>query len=220
MRLGRARGIVCIVTDRRRLQPAGTPDAQLRAIVAQAVAAASAGADLFQVRERDLPGRRLHALVRDVVAATSGSGIGVVVNDRVDVALAAGAHGVQLPSAGLSVAAARAVAPAQWLIGQSIHGSEPADRGADWAIFGTVFASLSKGADHQWGGVDALAAASRRSAAPVLAIGGITDATVAQVAAVSHGIAAIGWLATTDARRLAEAVRVVRMAFDTITPVI
>lgn len=220
MPLARARGLVCVVTDRRRLYAEGTLEAQLAAVVAQAVAAAGADADLFQIRERDLADLRLHALVRDVLAATRGSQMRIIVNDRIDVALAAGAHGVQLPSAGLGVKDARTLAPAGWLVGRSIHGSDVADAPLDWVIFGTVFPSQSKGGDRACAGLDALANACRRSPVPVLAIGGVTAGTVTQVAAASSGIAAIGWFATTDARRLAEAVQTARRAFDTITPVI
>ena len=219
MPLSRTRGIVCVVTDRRRLLPDATTEAQLDAVVTQAAAAASAGVDLFQVRERELTDRRLHALVGDVVEAAGGD-MRVLVNDRLDVALAAGAHGVHLPAAGLAPARVRAFVPPGWLVGQSIHGSERPDAEADFAIFGTVFPTLSKPPDHDWAGIDALRSAARRSTMPVLAIGGITDANVRQVAEVSSGIAAIGWLATTDVRRLAAAVRTVREAFDTITPVI
>ncbi len=220
MRLARARGIVCVVTDRTRLLSEGPLDAQLRAIVAQAAAAASAGVDLFQIRERDLTDGRLYALVQDVVATIAGSATRVIVNDRVDVALAAGAHGVQLPALGLPSLEVRSLVPASWLVGQSIHGADTPEGDVDYAVFGTVYPTASKGTGHQWAGLDALAAASRRSAAPVLAIGGINDETVTTVANVSAGIAAIGWMATTDARRMARAVRVVREAFDTITPVI
>jgi thiamine-phosphate pyrophosphorylase len=220
MRLARARGIVCLVTDRTRLLPDGTVEAQLGAVVAQAAAAAAAGVDLFQVRERDLTDRRLHALVREVVTAVAGSEMRVMVNDRLDVAVSAGAHGVHVPSSGLAVPAIRDRVPEGWIIGQSIHGSDVPDAAADFAIFGTVFPTGSKPAGHRWAGVDALASASRRSPVPVLAIGGITEGTLGHVAQVSSGIAAIGWLATTDAHRLAETVAAVRTAFDTITPVI
>ncbi len=220
MPLVRARGIVCVVSDRRRLRPAADDATQLRAIVEQAWCASAAGVDLFQVRERDLSDRRLYALVIEVLAAVAGSATRVIVNDRLDIALAAGAHGVQLPSSGLPVVAVRANVPGEFLIGRSIHGSEQPGPGIDFAIFGTVFPSASKPSGHASAGVEALAAASRRSGAPVLAIGGITADTVREVAAAASGVAAIGWLATTDSRRLAEAVAQVRAAFDTITPVI
>jgi len=142
------------------------------------------------------------------------------VNDRLDVALATGAHGVHLPASGLLPSIARSIAPRRFSIGQSIHGDDEADAAADFALFGTVFPSLSKGPGQTCAGVDALAAASRRAPVPVLAIGGVTEATIAEVAAVSSGVAAIGWFATSDVRHLSQAVRCVRAAFDTITPLI
>jgi thiamine-phosphate pyrophosphorylase len=216
----RSRGIVCVITDRHRLLPDGTPEAQQQALVEQAVAAAAAGADVLQIRERDLTGRALYGLVRQVLVAVSDSVIQVLVNDRLDVALAAGAHGVHVPGSGLSPGAVRSIAPPRFCIGQSIHGEDQPDPAADVAIFGTVFPTRSKEAGHTWAGLEGLASAARRARVPVLAIGGISGATVADVAPLASGVAAIGWFATRDPQRMSEAVRCARAAFDTIPPVI
>jgi len=87
----------CLVTDRRRLCPDADSFAAARAcLVEQARRAAAAGVDLIQIRERDLESAALAALVAEVVAVTRESSTRVVVNDRIDVALAAGADGVHL----------------------------------------------------------------------------------------------------------------------------
>lgn len=213
MALARTRGIVGVVSDRRRLLPDRSPDAQARCLIEHAAAAAQAGADFFQVRERDLTARALVDLVGEILNTVAGSAMKVLVNDRLDAAIAAGAHGVHLPSAGLPPSDVRTMVPAVFLVGQSIHQADPVDASADFAIFGTVFPTASKGSDHLAAGVEALAAAARRTALPVLAIGGITAATVDHVARVCAGVAAIGWFNTTDARLLFEAVRRARAAF-------
>jgi thiamine-phosphate diphosphorylase len=218
--LSRSRGIIAVVSDRRRLLPHRPSAEQARAVVEQARAAAAAGVDLFHIRERDLPAADLSRLAREVLAAISGTPTRVLVNDRLDVALATAAHGVHLPAAGLAPSDARRLAPAGFLVGRSIHGAELAGNGADFAIFGTVFPSLSKAPDHLASGVESLSSVSRASHVPVLAIGGIMNATVESVAPFCHGVAAIGWFATTDAEELFESVRHARRAFDTIAPLI
>jgi thiamine-phosphate pyrophosphorylase len=189
-------------------------------VIAQAQAAGRAGADFFQVRERDLPIRELAQLTLLAVEAVSGSRTRVIVNDRLDVALAAGAHGVHLPGQGFSPSDIRGMIPANFLVGKSIHGGEVAGAGADFAIFGTVFPSASKGPDHVAAGLDALKNAARAHAVPVLAIGGITDRNISVVAPFCGGIAAIGWFATTDAGRISESVRRARSTFESTRPVI
>lgn len=98
-----AAGRAHCVTDRRRYQ------LSLDQLIDRIVSATAAGADVVQIRERDLPDAQLAALVRKVVAALASSGARVLVNDRVDVAIAAGAAGVHLPEHGLDVEDARAL---------------------------------------------------------------------------------------------------------------
>jgi thiamine-phosphate diphosphorylase len=151
-------------------------------------------ADLVQVREPALCTLELLQLVNAVVSATRGTSIRVVVNDRVDVALIAGADGVHLPAAGAPVADVRAMVPPGFLIGRSAHGDDEIDRaeGADYLIFGTVFATASKPGEPGQG-LEALRRAAQRFHGPVLAIGGVTPANAAEVlAAGAAGYAAIG----------------------------
>ena len=193
MSLPSARPLFCLVTDRRRLLPGNERRACDR-LVDQVRAAADAGVHIVQVRERDLPARALAELVARCLAATAGSGTRVVVNDRLDVAIAAGASGVHLREDSIGAGRARALGPAEFLVGRSIHQPEDADEtGADYLVFGTVFATVSKPQGARVAGVEGLAAAARRTALPVLAIGGVTLERVPLVSrAGAAGIAAIG----------------------------
>lgn len=222
-RLPRRRGLLCVVTARHRLCPGGTLDDQCRALQRQARVAADAGVDLFQVRERDLPDQRLLALVRTLKQETAGTAMQVLVNDRVDVALGAGLDGVHLPADGLSIEDARGLL-GEAVVGKSTHAAEEAAAasaaGADYVLLGTVFPSASKPAAHRVIGVEELARAARAASVPVLAIGGVTAATVHEVARVAAGVAAIGWFATLDERAMRQAARAARAAFDSTEPLI
>jgi thiamine-phosphate diphosphorylase len=136
-------------------------------------------------------------LVNLVVAETRAAKIRVVVNDRTDVALAAGADGVHLRSDGPPVAAVRAITPRGFLVGRSAHDDEEIDRaaGADYLIFGTVFATPSKpGVKGQ--GLDALRRAVERFHGPVLAIGGVNPSNLAEV--MSTGAAGYAGISAFD----------------------
>jgi thiamine-phosphate diphosphorylase len=160
-------------------------------------AAARAGIELVQVRESRLDDRTLLDLVGRGVTVTTGSRCRVVVNERVDVALAAGACGVHLRGSSFSASRVRAMVPAGFIVGRSVHTlaearAADAEGGCDYLIFGTVFASRSKPADHPIAGVDALAAVCRGVRLPVLAIGGVTPQNAEEVArAGAAGVAAI-----------------------------
>jgi thiamine-phosphate diphosphorylase len=185
--------LVCAVTDRSRLAGSETG---LEGLVARLAQAAAAGVDLLQIREPDLAGGDLVALVQRVLAAVADTPARVVVNDRMDVALAAGAHGVHLRGDSIDTAAARRLAPAGFLVGRSVHAAEEAERaaesGADYVILGTVFESVSK-PGRQGAGLALLEEAVTRCSAPVIAIGGMTAARAAEVAATgAAGMAAIG----------------------------
>lgn len=187
------RPLLCLVTSRQRL----TPDART---VRSEVAAldrwldeAMGRVDLIQIRERDLDTRVLVPLVRRV-SARAGSTT-VVVNDRADVALAAGAGGLHARAAGPPLVRVRPLGPAGWTLGRSVHSVAEvlADPAADYLIFGTVFPSASKGPGVPGQGLGALTAAVRASSVPVLAIGGIDPLRAGQcLAAGAAGVAAIG----------------------------
>jgi thiamine-phosphate diphosphorylase len=192
---GLARPTLCLVTDRRRLtQQARTTRDELAALEAALDEAAAAGIDVIQVRERDLEAADLTAFVARVVRRMRGTATRVVVNERADVARAAGADGVHLRSDGPPVDRIRAWGPSAWCVGRSIHVAAEAERhqSADYLLFGTTFASTSKPDGAPVAGLAALGEAVRVSAAPIWAIGGVTPETApACIDAGAKGVAAI-----------------------------
>ena len=188
---------ICIVT-RVRGTAAG---AERAALLDHLAAGAKAGATMIQVRERQLDDRSLLEFLEQLIEVARPAGTAVMVNDRADVALAAGADGVHLRSDSFSAEEARRVTPGGFLIGRSVHSEEEAARavasgGCDYLIFGTVFRSSSKPDDHPVAGLEALRAVCRQVNIPVLAIGGITTDRVAAVAAAGGaGVAAISLFA-------------------------
>lgn len=190
--------ILHLVTDRRRLAPVSDVPSWGACLLAQVRYAVSAGIDVIQVRERDLDGRELARLVREIVAATRGSRTRVVVNERVDVALATGADGVHLRGDSLATPHVRVSAPPGFLIGRSVHSDgEAAGAGpVDYLIAGTVWTTPSKPEGHAVIGPEGLARIVQASRVPVLAIGGVDPGRVAALAgAGAVGLAAIGtWM--------------------------
>lgn len=179
------RFLLTLVTDRRRL---GGPAASLAAATA-----ARAGLDFIQVREKDLGDRPLRALAASFVAAASGTATRVLVNGRPDIAVAAGAAGIQLPEEGLPLRDVRRAFPSL-TIGASCHSVEAVRRaagdGADFVLLGPVFATPGK--EERALGLAVLAEAAAAVAVPVHAIGGVTPDRVAALrAAGARGGAAI-----------------------------
>lgn len=190
--------MVMLVTDRsrlaERLELAAQSPAALDALMSLIGEAARSGVDVIQVRERDLPDRTLADLVRRAVVASAGTKARVVVNDRLDVALACGAGGVHLPERGLPPERARGLLPEGSLVGASAHdpSAMPPEGSVDYVVFGTVFPTRSKPAGHWVSGVSGLRAAVAAASVPVLAIGGITVERLAEIAAVgAGGVAAV-----------------------------
>jgi len=188
--------MICLVTDRRRLAGAAAdPGAAFACVAAQARYAVEAGIDLIQVREPDLEAGLLARLVTELLAVTVDSSTRVVVNDRLDVALATGAAGVHLRADSIPVRDARRLAPAGFLVGRSVHSAAEAAAAADadYLIAGTVFPSASKPADAPLLGLEGLRAIVGAVNRPVLAIGGMAgDRMSAAAAAGAVGFAAIG----------------------------
>ena len=200
--------VICLVTP-------GSDDTL--ATLARIRAAVLAGVNLIQIREPRLTARDLVEFTRRACDAGQTSAR-VVVNDRVDVAIAAGAAGVHLRGNSFGAARVRGVTRG-FVIGRSVHSVEEAvavERagGCDYLIFGTVFESANKPAGHTVTGLPALRDVCSRIALPVLAIGGMTRERIADVrAAGAAGIAAIGLFE--DCRSLSETMDSIRRSFDT-----
>lgn len=183
--------MLCFVTDRRRLGASWE-----RELVRRVRKAAEAGVHLVQVREPGLDTRPLAQLVAACLEAVAGTRARVLVNDRLDVALATGAHGLHLRADSYPASRVRQAIPVPFLIGRSVHSVEEAgaatdDGGTNYLIFGTVFETSSK--PHQRAaGLDRLAAVASATYLPVLAIGGMTHARIGEVtAAGASGVAGI-----------------------------
>ncbi len=215
--------IFCLVTDWRRLAADWGASCGFDAVVRQVGWAAASGVDLVQIREPDLSAAQLEALVARCVDAARGTATRVVVNDRADVAIGAGADGVHLPAMAPAAAAVRTIAPSSFLIGRSVHSVEEAltveaAGGLDYVILGTVFRTPSKPGLDQPLGVGEVARAAAACRLPVLAIGGVSAATIPAVARTgAAGIAAIGLFAGPDVGEDAWHQRVLeaRHLFDT-----
>jgi thiamine-phosphate pyrophosphorylase len=192
--------MLCYVTDRHSL-PVAAGASRTAALVDRIRATAAAGVDWIQLREKDLDARPLFDLAaRSMAAAREAGGASVLINDRLDVAWAAGAAGVHLGEASLPpgevVHARQRRGPRGFLVGVSCHSREAAQAaeraGADYIFFGPVFATPSKPAFGPPQGLAALAAVSGAVRIPVLAIGGIAAENAAScLEAGAAGIAGI-----------------------------
>jgi thiamine-phosphate pyrophosphorylase len=192
---------VCYVTDRTAL---AADDPQENLLNAVRIATA-AGVDWVQVREKDLQARELLALTRAVMAAAEAGARSpaarVIVNDRLDVALAAGAAGVHLGSESVPAVDAAAWcrggnAPAEFLIGVSCHSLAEAQQaegaGASYVFFGPVFETPAKARFGAPQGIAKLAGVCQAIRIPVIAIGGVNaENAVDCVRAGASGFAAI-----------------------------
>jgi thiamine-phosphate pyrophosphorylase len=161
---------LCYITDRNALGPR-----PLLPIIREAV---QAGIDLIQIREKDLPTRALLQLVESVVATAKGSQTRIVVNDRLDVALAAGADGVHLGTQSIPAQALRKRVPKGFLVGVSCHSREDVlmaeTAGADYVLLGPLFETPSKIAYGPPLGLDILREAASVTRSAILALGGIS----------------------------------------------
>jgi thiamine-phosphate diphosphorylase len=177
--------IVCLITNRAAITPCeeGFAGAKTR-LVRLAQDAVRAGIDIIQVREPDLETSALVDLVAALLDIARGTTTKVVVNDRLDVALAYRASGVHLKAASISPAAARSIAPDGFLVGRSIHSRAEAIEHAphvDYLIAGTVFPTASKPTANPLLGRDGLREIVGAVNVPVLAIGGVTLDRLAEI---------------------------------------
>jgi thiamine-phosphate pyrophosphorylase len=193
-RLPEKRPLLYYITDRKALH-----GRDLLPVVERAVAA---GIDLIQMRERDLSTRDLLALAEAAVECARGTETRILVNDRLDVALAARGAGVHLPTHGLPVAEVRKHYP-KLLIGASTHDLDELRRagegGADFVVFGPVYETPSKKKYGAPVGLEALREAAQVAGVPVLALGGLTRENAGEcLAAGAAGLAAITLFQTAE----------------------
>lgn len=185
-----------VITDRRLASP--------RSIFDVVLAALEAGAPAVQLRDKEATSRELYEQALRLREMTDRHGALLFVNDRLDVALAAGADGVHLGPDDLPIAAARRIAPPHFLIGASTDDPaaaiRAADDGADYIGCGSVFGTTTKAeAAGERIGPEGVAAVARASPVPVIAIGGVTADTATQLAGTGiAGIAAVGAIMTAN----------------------
>jgi thiamine-phosphate diphosphorylase len=207
--------VVCMITDRQRMGERAED-----ALIRRVASAARAGIHMIQIRERDMPDGALLTLVTQAVDAVRGTRTRILVNERVDVALAAGAHGVHLRGDSAPARRVRKVTPPSFLIGRSVHTRDEiaqvaAEGEVDYLLFGTVFDTTSK-PNRASAGLAALADAVRAAPTlPVLAIGGMTLDTVGQLPGTGcAGFAAIGQFADVPESDIARTVTTALRAWD------
>jgi thiamine-phosphate pyrophosphorylase len=184
-----------VITDRQ--QSGG------RSLLTVAEAALRGGARAFQLREKDLPPRDLYPLALEMRQLTQAYGARLLINDRVDVALAVNADGVHLTTTSLPASVARQLLGPDRLLGVSTHNlveaQVAAEGGSDFLVFGPVFFTPSKAPYGQPVGLDALRAVRAVVTLPILAIGGLKKANLDQVlAAGADGIAVISAIISAD----------------------
>ena len=178
---------LCLVTDR-----SVCPADELPGRVAAAIAG---GVDLVQLRDKDLPGGPLLELASALRTVCAGRAL-LLVNERVDVAHAAGADGVQLGEAAMPTPQARAIIGNAAVIGRSVHSAagarQAADAGADFLLVGTMFVTRSHPGEEPSGPELLRRISAAGVNAPLLAIGGITaDKVAAVLDAGAAGVAVI-----------------------------
>ena len=188
--------ILCLVTDRRRLGEALglPPERWAEALRQQVEGAASAGIDYVQVREPDLEAGDLVELVRSLIQISSAR-TRILVNDRIDVALAAGASGVHLKEQSILPAEVRRIAPPGFVIGCSVHGVSgvSARKSADLLIAGTVLPTASKRAVDYLDEDGLRRIVDAAAGQPVLGIGGLDVRSIPLLrASGAAGMAAVG----------------------------
>ena len=190
---------LCLVTDRK-LCGVGLLEEKVAAAV-------SGGVDMVQLREKDLPAVELLELALGLRSITDGKAL-LVINDRLDVALAAGADGLHFPEDSIAVHDARRIVPSHLLVSKAVHDSAGASlaakENADYLVLGTIFPTSSK-PGVETGGLDRITAVTSLVDAPVLAIGGIDPYNAASVIeAGARGIAVItAILAASDPEKAA-----------------
>ena len=212
------RPVVCLVTDRSQYG-VNWKDRLIERVRLAAVA----GVHLIQVRERGLNNNELLELASQCVKAVINTSCRVLVNDRFDIALAACAHGVHLPSDGIPSSRLRAYAPKDFIIGRSVHSEEEAKEadsngGVDYLVCGTIYPSQSKPGVTA-AGISLLEVVSKAVTLPILAIGGVSKENIKELAANgASGFAGIS-LFSGSVKDFLKTVNQTRLTFDSVKKV-
>jgi thiamine-phosphate pyrophosphorylase len=177
-----------LVTDRKQ-----TGGRELVEVVEQALAG---GIQAVQLREKDLDGAELFRLAEALKRSCARHRARLLINDRIDIALAVDADGVQLGAASMPIGAARELLGGDKLIGASIHSLQEAQQavrdGADFVLFGPVYFTPSKAVYGAPQGIARLKEVVEKISIPVYAIGGITGGNVEEIKKIgASGVALI-----------------------------
>jgi thiamine-phosphate pyrophosphorylase len=182
-------------------------------LAARAAAAVGGGATMLQLRLKDESARTLVEVARALLLAAPG--VPLLVNDRADVAIAAGAHGVHVGVDDPSAAVLRRIVPIGFIIGSSVGDDVDVERaaGADYVGIGPVYPVANRSEAGQSLGPERFALLAAQCGVPAVAIGGITPANAAAVmAAGAAGVAVLS--ALLGAPEPARAARLLRAALD------
>jgi thiamine-phosphate pyrophosphorylase len=190
-----------LITDRRAVRSASLLDA-CQAALQIAADLAPPGSVALQLREKELDAGEVYGLACRLREMTTRVGAPLFINERVDIAVACDADGVHLPVASIGAGAARRLLGTDRLVGVSTHSvadvvAASREGQADFAVFGPVYAPLSKGSYGAVRGPAPLFQACKAGSLPVFALGGITPARVAELYSNAQsvnlaGVAAIG----------------------------
>ena len=205
---------LCLVTDR----PLGAE----QSLVSQVAQAVAGGVNLVQLREKDLPGRSLLKLAGELRAVIGHSAL-LLINERVDVATAARADGVQLGEEALPTKEARKILGPEALIGRSVHSEHGAQlaeaEGADFLLVGTMYATSSH-PGHESAGPELIRRIAAGCSIPLMGIGGINEANLGPVLeAGAQGVAVISSiLGAPDPEQAARGLRQAMLAALPVSP--
>ena len=184
--------------------------------VAIAAAAVAGGACIIQLREKDVPDRQLLEIACAILSLTQEAGALFIINNRPDIALACAADGVHVGQDDLPIGSVRKILGPDAIIGASTANAEEAARaeaeGASYVAVSPVFSTMTKEDAGEGVGLEVITQIRRAVSIPVAAIGGISLANIASVAAAGADSAAVV-SAVTGAPDMKEAVRALAAEF-------
>jgi thiamine-phosphate pyrophosphorylase len=179
------------------------------------------GATLVQLREKQMPALQFYEQAKAALAVAAGSGLRIIINDRVDVALAVGAHGVHLGQDDIPPEAARQLLGKEAIIGYSTHNVDQAENALnlpiDYLAVGPIFETATKTKTSPTLGLEGLRAVRRVIGnVPLVAIGGISQANATEVIEAGADSVAVISALLSDPHRITE---VTQTLFDSLSPV-